>query len=257
METETPLDRAHRAMEVAPEDTAVRLAYYAALARSELVLWLEAEPGPGATGLSPRLLPLDEGPVALAFDGEVRLAAVAGSPVPYAALPGRVVLARLAGQGVGLGVNLGAGGAFLMDAAAVDWAADVLLRAARVAPASAVPLALRAPDALPAGLTAALAASLGPVAAGAEVWLALAEDAGGTRRPLVAVTGLPAAEVPALAQALAEAMAFAGGAEAAADLAVLAPDDPQLARLRRLGLRLDAETPPPPPPAAERPPRLR
>lgn len=256
METETPLDRAHRAMEASPEDAAARLAYYAALARADLVLWLEAEPVPGSAELAPRMLMLDGGPVVLAFDGEARLATVAGAAAAYAALPGRVVLARLAGQGVGLGVNLGAEAAFLIDADAVDWAAGVLAGAPRVEEGASAGLAPQAPDALPPGLADALAAALGPVAGGAEVWLAAVEEQG-IRRPLVAVAGLPAGAEAAVAQALAEAMAFSGLEAGAADLAVLAADDPRLPSLRRIARRLVADPAHPATPAPPRPPRLR
>ena len=50
----TPLDRAHAAMEAAPEDAAARLAFYARVADAELVLVLD---GPAAGDrVRPRLL---------------------------------------------------------------------------------------------------------------------------------------------------------------------------------------------------------
>ena len=105
MTDDTPLDRAHRAMTARPADEAARLAYYHRLVGAELCLLLTREPE--GDDLAPRVLNLSDGPVVLAFEGEERLAAFADGPVPYAALPGRVVIAHLAGQDIGLGINLG------------------------------------------------------------------------------------------------------------------------------------------------------
>ncbi|MFN6979952.1 MAG: SseB family protein, partial [Gemmobacter sp.] len=117
----SPLDIAHAAMTAAPDDDAARLRYFAALADAELVLMLGAEAEGGQ--IVPKVFPLTDGPVVLAFDGDDRLAAFAEGPVPYAALPGRVIARQLAGQGVGLGVNLGGDAAFLVPPAALDWLA--------------------------------------------------------------------------------------------------------------------------------------
>src|SRR5690606_24860300 len=96
--------------------------------------------------------------LALSFDSEARLASFADAPAPYAALPGRALVQMLAGQGIGLGLNLGvAPSSFLMDAQAVDWLAETLATAPE--PMRARPVGL-APPTLPPEVIAALARKL-------------------------------------------------------------------------------------------------
>ena len=104
MKIDTPLDRAHAAMEADPGEAAMRLAFYDCLAGAEVFLLLQAE----AEGdrITPEVFDLETGPVVLAFDREERLAAFLGRPAPYAALSGRRLAGMLAGQGLGLGLNL-------------------------------------------------------------------------------------------------------------------------------------------------------
>ncbi len=278
----TPLDLAHAAMEAAPGEDAPRLAYYARLADTELFLWLEAE-AEGAT-LAPRLLALPEGEVALAFDAEDRLAAAAGGPAPYAALPGRALVQALAaagsegqgaegrgaerqgadergaaGTGPGLGINLGApGAAFLLPAAGVAWLAAMLARGPEAAEARPRDFA---PPQLPADLLAALAERLaGAAGRAASALLAAALYADGRRGHLLAILGADPADEPALARAAAEALAFSGLEEGALDVAFPGPGAAVLARLAPVALRLDLSPPPAPepgPPGPPRPPRLR
>lgn len=116
----TPLDAAHAAMVSAPEDDAARLRFYDHLAASELFLLLESE----AEGdqIAPRLFELDSGPVVLVFDREARLAQFAGGIAPYAAMSGRVLTGMLAGQGIGLGLNLEvAPSSILLPPEALTW----------------------------------------------------------------------------------------------------------------------------------------
>ena len=101
---ETALDRAHAAMQAAPEDDTLRLRFFERLMDNELFLLLEAE----AEGddITPRLFPLEDGPVLLVFDRLERLSDFAPGHAPYAGLSGRVLAEMLKGQGIGLGVNL-------------------------------------------------------------------------------------------------------------------------------------------------------
>lgn len=122
---DTALDRAHRAMMLAAQEDAPRLAWYHCFADTELFLLLTHEPT-GET-LSPALFELSEGRFALVFDLEERLSAFADGPVPYAALPGRVIAAALAGQGIGICVNLEVvDSTFVMPPEAVDWLTEAL-----------------------------------------------------------------------------------------------------------------------------------
>jgi hypothetical protein len=50
----------------------------------------------------------------------------AGEAAPYASLSGRALSGMLAGQGLGLAVNLGTGAEMLLDPDAVDWLAEML-----------------------------------------------------------------------------------------------------------------------------------
>ena len=250
MRDETQLDAAHAAMAAAPEDAAARLGFYARLADGELYLMLEREAG--AT-IEPRLFELAEGPVVLAFDREDRLAEFAGGPVPYAALPGRALVELLAGQGIGLGVNLEvAPSATLLPAEAVDWLGQMLGQAPEAA--EDLPRELLPPRPSPA-LIAALERGLAKAVGLAEAaWLAEARYAGARRGLLLALVGAAPGAEAALGRAAAEALAFSGldaGGDAGVDLVFLAAADPAVARLQRVGLGFDLRPPAAPAPAPE------
>ena len=85
----TPLDIAHGAMEAAPNDDAIRLAFYERLGDGELFLLLEAE----AEGekIKPQTFDSGSGEIVLVFDRQERLTAFTGEATPYAALSGRVI----------------------------------------------------------------------------------------------------------------------------------------------------------------------
>jgi hypothetical protein len=247
----TPLDALHAAHAADPEAEAPRLAWFGLLADTELFLPTEAE----ATGgqVTPRILALSDGPLLPAFDSEERLAAFSGAAVAYVALPGRVVAAQLAGQGVALGINLGvADSAMLLPPAAVDWLAATL--ASAPAPEAARPVAVRPPGDLAAPLAAALARAL--VRAGgwaATAHLVMAEHADGRRAPLLAFGGVAPGAAPALARAVAEALAFSGAAVDRVEVAFPADGDPLAAAIAAAGLALPVPPPPAPaPPAATR-----
>ncbi len=255
----TALDAAHGAMTAAPGDDAARLHYYRALSDAVLFLWLETEPE-GET-LAPRLFDLDEGPVVLACDSEERLAGLTGAPVPYAALPGRVVAQALAGQGVALGINLGgAEGAFLVPAEALEWLARTLGHGPVAA--TARPEGFAPPAGLPAALLDGLQAKLGGMAGLATgALLAAVSYAGGRRGHMIAfLDATPAAEA-GLARAVAEALTFSGIEAGEIDVAFLAGADPVAVAMARAAMRLDMAAPEPdaarPDPAPMRPPRLR
>lgn len=255
----TALDRAHSAMTAAPEDDGARLTYFARLADAELFLWLAAEPQGGA--FEPQSFTVEDGPLVLAFDREDRLAAAAGAPVPYVALPGRIVAQALAGQGVSLGVNLGvASSAFLVPPEALAWLSDLLART----PVSetARPVAFHAPGALPSALLQALDAKLGPATGmAAAALLAGVEYSDGRRGHLLAfVASDPAAEA-ALARAASEALTFSGVEAGQMDVAFLAADHAAVPALARVAHAF-AMAPKPPEespsvPLPDRPPRLR
>ena len=120
----TPLDQAYAHMAADDADDAARLTYYERLAEAELVCLTDGEAREGT--ITPKLFPLEDGPYVLAFDSDEKLSAFTGITNTYAALPGRVIARQLAGQGVGLAVNLGADSAMLLPPEAVDWLAGTL-----------------------------------------------------------------------------------------------------------------------------------
>jgi len=259
----TPLDIAHAAMDAAPEDDAARLRFYERVADGELFLLLETEVEDQA--VTPRVFALEDGPVVLAFDREDRLSAFTGAPAPYAALPGRVIAAQLAGQGIGIGLNLGvAPSSLLIAAGAVDWLAATLGHA----PAEVVaqPVAFHAPGGLPDRLIEGLDAKLARAGGLATTaLLAGVSYADGRRGHMLAFVGaVPGAE-PALARAAAEALTFSGVDAGEMDVAFLASDEPALVPLARMALRFDLPMPALPDTGArlapgmdpDRPPRLK
>jgi hypothetical protein len=259
----TPLDIAHAAMETAPDDDAARLRFFERVADGELFLLLETEAGDQA--VTPRVFALEDGPVVLAFDREDRLSAFTAAPAAYAALPGRVMAAQLAGQGIGIGLNLGvAPSSFLMSAGAVDWLAATLGHAP--AEVQARPLSFHAPGGLPERLIEGLDAKLARAGGLAlTALLAGVTYADGRRGHMLAFVGaVPGAE-SALARAAAEALTFSAVDAGEMDVTFLAPEEPVLVPLARVALRFDLPVPALPVPVTPgapgmdpgRPPRLK
>lgn len=228
MDIPSPLDLAHQTMQAAPDDDSARLAYYLALAASELYLLLNSEPQ--GDDLSPQVLTTGDGPLILAFDSEERLASFADRPQPYAALPGRVILALVAGKGLSLGINLATDDrAFLMAPEAINWLANRL----QTEPSVRVrqPIGWRAcadAKALGASLARALA-GMGALAKTA--WLIEADHADGTAAPALIIQGAAPANEAALAKAATEAFAFSGLTKGRADVLFMDAD-----QIRKLGL---------------------
>ena len=263
-EPTSALDAAHAAMEAAPENDTARMTFHARIADSELFLMLESEAE--AETLEPRVFPLDSGPVVLAFDSEERLAEFASAPVPYAALPGRVLVRMMAGQGLGLGLNLDvAPSSTLLPPAALDWLAATLAPDAEEIRAR--PEELLPPHDVPEPLLAALDTALARGAGLADsAWLARARYADGAEALLLALIGTAEGAERALTRALDEALRFSAAEEAhMLDIVHLAPGDALLARLQRIGLRFDLPAAAQPEPGERqapgadptRPPRLR
>ena len=254
------LDSVHAAMEAAPGDDALRLAFFGQLADTELVVLLAVE----AEGddISPDLFTVEEGQYALVFDSHDRLAAFVGRPAPVAALPGRVLVRMLAGHDIGLALNPDvAPSAMLIPSEAVDWLAETLEVAPRTLGARAQGFVAPqdVPDALIAALDPRLARATGLAQA---AWLAGAEWEGGAKGLVLAFVGaVPEAE-QALARSVAEALAFSGLGAGWLDVIFLAPGTAAAQAVARVGLGFDltaAEMPAPSAPGMDpdRPPKLR
>jgi len=257
----TDLDHAHAAMQAAPEDDATRLRFYERLADTELFMLL----GSDAEGdqITPELFEIEDQRFALVFDREERLSQFVGRVAPYAGVPGRALAHMLAGQGIGLALNLDvAPSAILIPAEAVDWLVATLSHGpdeteARLTEVSA-PAGL--PEAVVAGLDRKLA-----IAAGLArfAYLAAATYEDGARGHVLAFVDAVDGAEKALASAASEALTFSGIEAGVMDVLFVSASDPLAAHLARVGLRFDLPEPAQPHvPGApgmnpENPPKLR
>lgn len=227
----TVLDAAHAAMEAGGEAEA--LAFWRAFADAELFVVLERE-AQGET-LEPRVFDLSMGRMLLAFDSEERLATISDQPLPYAALPGRVVAGQLEGQGLALGLNLGTGAGCetVLAAGSLDWLAGML---AQEAPQERqAQIARLAQPLLPEGLRRALVALLPMQGLGA---MAQVEYADGGWGHVLALSGLAEGDEARMARAVTEALAFSGLDAAALDLVFAEAGQPLFGRIAAAGLVL-------------------
>ncbi len=237
----TPLDRAHAAMQDAPEDDAARLRFYERLGDSELFLLLKHE----ARGddISPELFDLDEGRYLLAFDREERLSQFAGRAAPYAAMSGRVLARMLADQQLGLGVNLEvAPSSILIPPQAMAWLDATLGHApdrieARIE-------SLHPPTGLPDSLLSALDTKLATAGglASCAYLVGITYQGGGRGHMLAFIDALEGAE-GALAKAASEALTFSGIEAGAMDVGFFTASEPITTRLDGQGLRFDLPQP--------------
>ncbi len=246
----TDLDRAHAAMQAGGDAAALR--FYQVLADATLFLLLEHE----AAGdrINPKVFDLEDGPVVLAYDSDDRLAVMGQGPVPYAALPGRIIAQHLAGQGVALGLNFGSGAPseVMLPPEAMRWLADMLDNAPTQLEAQ--PEAFFAPQGLPDALSDALTFTLSGAAGLAQAALLVGvRYAGGRRGHILAVIGAHPAAEEALARALAEALAFSGIEAGELDVTFLASDDPALNELARVAQVFEVPEPMLPDPAVPKP----
>ena len=238
---ETDLDRAHGAMDAAPDDDAVRLAFYDRLADAQLFVLLTVEPAGDA--VEPQLYDLEEGRFALAFDLEERLSTFSGAAAPYVALPGRVIARILAAEGIGLGLNLGvAPSAFLMPPEALGWLAGTLAHAPGAAEAR--PVAYDRPAGVPPALLTALDAKLARLTGVADkAHLVSVTYDDGAQGHLLVFEGARDGAEPALAKAMSEALVFSGVEAGALDVTFLAPGDAALGSIVRNALTFELPQP--------------
>lgn len=237
----TALDTAHAAMDAAPDDDAARLRFYERLGDSELFLLLSAEPVDD--NLEPELFEVADGSFVLIFDREERLAKFAERPAPYAALSGRVVAQMLAGQGIGLGLNLNvAPSSILIPATAVAWLHQTLKNTPEEVEAKIS--AFTAPAGLPETLITALDAKLVTAAGLAQsAYLVGVDFDGGGRGHLLGFVDAQAGAEGALAKAVSEALTFSGIEAGVLDVGFFAASDPVAAKLAKSGLRFDLPQP--------------
>ncbi len=253
----TPLDAAHARMAQNDGDEAARRGFYAALAATEVFLALE-EP-PAGQSLKPLVLQTADGPLALAFDTEARLAAFLPNGAAYAAMAGRQLAQMLADAGIGLGLNLDvAPSSILLEPAALAWLVEMAAALPRVRAGQIQ--ALQAPDDPPEALVALLTARL-PILSGlaTRAWLAGAAYGDGETGLLLCIEGAATGTEPAISRAMSEALSIGGFSETVLDVAFYQPGDPAFDALPELALRLDIPDPEPaglPTRDPDTPPRL-
>ncbi|MCO6383583.1 SseB family protein [Oceanicola sp. 502str15] len=255
----TPLDAAHAAMETGGE--AERLAFYAAFADSQIFLLLEEEPE--GEVITPRAVDAGEGEILLAFDSEDRLVAFTQGEAAFAAMSGRGLVAMMAGQGLGLGLNLEAPSAMVLPPEALDWLAETLGHGPEAA--EEIPVEVATPD-LPRALLLALDGKLASAAGLATAaLLARATYRSGAEGHLLAFVDAKEGAEHALAGAANEALKFSGLEAEALDVAFLEDGSPLAQAMTRHGMRFnlpEPETPEPYQPAPpgsdpNKPPKLR
>lgn len=237
----TPLDSAHTAMTDAPDDDTARLRFYERLADSELFLLLSEEVK--GDNIQPEMFNVADGSFVLAFDRQERLAEFAERPAPYAALSGRVIAGLLAGQSIGLGLNLNvAPSSILIPADAVDWLHQTLGHAPDEVEAKIT--SFSAPAGLPEVLITALDTKLATATglATSAYLVGVQYEGGGQGHLLGFVDTLEGAQT-ALAKAVNEALTFSGIEAGALDVGFFKATDPVAAKLAKSGLRFDLPKP--------------
>jgi len=237
----TDLDQAHAAMETAPEDDAARLRFYERLADTELFMLLGAE----AEGdqITPELFEIEDQRFALVFDREARLSQFVGRVAPYAGVPGRALVQMLAGQGIGLALNLDvAPSAILIPAEAVDWLVATLSHGPDETEARLTEVS--APGGLPEAVVSGLDRKLAIAAGRARfAYLAAATYDDGTRGHVLAFVDAAEGAEKALAAAAGEALTFSGIEAGVMDVLFVRASDPLAAHLAKVGLRFDLPEP--------------
>ena len=236
MENETPLDRAHAAMETEQSDTA-RLRFYETLSAAELFLLLEGEAD--GDNVVPQAFEVEGQAFVLVFDTERRLSSFAGAAADYVALSGRALADMLAEQSLGMGFNLEvAPSAMRLPPDAMIWLSQTLADAPEEIEAQArefhPPKGL--PEAFLEALDARLAASEG--LAERAYLVGVTYDTGAQGHLLGFVGAVPGAE-DALARSVSEVLRFSGLEAAMLDVGFFRADDPTASRLGLVGLSFD------------------
>ena len=241
MSETTELDTAHGAMTADETDDLARLKFYERLADTELFMLLEGE----AEGdqITPALFEVEDQQFVLIFDREARMVEFYGKIAPYAALSGRGMAQMLAGQRIGMALNMGvAPSAMLIPAEAVDWLSQTLGSAPEEVEGQITELT--APSGLPETLLEALDRKLATAAGLAvEAYLCGVVYEGGGRGHMLAFVGTIDGAEGALTAAVNEALVFSGIDAGTLDVAHLEGGDPVSERIARVGLRFDLPSP--------------
>lgn len=231
---QTPLDQAHALMTA---DETQGLRFYERLADAELFLMLEEEANDDRA--RPLIFETSDGAFALVFDREDRLADFVDTPTPFVAMSGRRIAKMLAGEGIGMGLNLGvAASSMLMPPTTVDWLNEVL--GAKSIVTEAIPEQLHPPKGLPESLISALDTKLanmsGVVTA---AYLVGVTYTGGQNGHMLAMIDVPPAAQVGVAEAISEALAFSGIEAGQLDVTFLEVDSAHIKGFANVGLKFD------------------
>jgi hypothetical protein len=239
--TETQLDKAHSEMDENPESDAARLQFYERLADSELFILLEGEAQ--SDQVRPQVFPVEDQNFVLLFDREERLTRFANGPANYAGMSGRKAVEMLAGQGLGIGLNLEvAPSSMLLPANAVGWLASTL--AGRAQEIDDRPEEITAPVGFPKAVLTALDTKLAMAAGFAKIaYLSGVTYQSGRRGHLLSFIDTQNGAELALAAAVREALVFSGIDAGELDVAFFRSSEPMAAVLARHGLRFDLPDP--------------
>lgn len=232
----TPLDATFAAMDAAPEDDAARMRFYERLADAELFLLLTREPE--GDEISPQIFPVDGRDFVLVFDREERLAEFSAGVAALAVLSGRSLAAMLAGQDIGMAVNLGAPSSILIPGEAVAWLSETLGNSPEEV--EELPERFAPPAVLPEAVVTSLDTKLAMAGGLARMaYLCAVTYRGGRESHMLAIIDpVPGAE-QALARAAGEALTFSGVEAGVMDVGFFRASDPACAKLARVGLRFD------------------
>ncbi len=230
---ETSLDKAHIAKEA---DESQTFQYFERLMEAELFMILEQEAEDDAA--RPLILDTSDCSVALVFDREERLAQFAEDAVPYLAMSGRKIAAMLAGENIGLAVNMGSVSETILPVEVIDWLAETLGSNDSITHEKPVEITapLGVPEALITALDTKLANMSGVVAAAYLVGVKYDSGAQGHMLALIDVT--PDAQ-NGVAEAMSEALLFSGIEAGGLDITFLLARDASVARFAKIGLAFE------------------
>jgi len=242
----TPLDLAHREMENDPDNGVTRLRYYEQFSRREVYILLRSEPA--GDRIDPEIVTVEDRQFVLVFDTEERLAEFRASPAPYAALRGRDIVRMLQGQGMGIGVNLGAvPSAFLIAPDGVDWLNEVLDNRAQGLQGRVQTFhpPKNVPDSVAQALARCLVALAGHAQSACLLDVRYQDD---TRGHLLAVIAADGRAKEDIQRAIVDTLSFLQSAFTL-DVAFFDANDPAVKRMKSVALTFDI--PKPPKPAAQ------
>ncbi|MGB0959289.1 MAG: SseB family protein [Halocynthiibacter sp.] len=242
MTDQTAIDIAFDVMQNAPDPAQAQPQYLARISDSLLYILLTKEIDDGQ--MEPELFDVDGTAIVLAFDTSERLVEFTQTPSPYVEMSGRALVQMLEGEGLGLGINLGAASENLLAPEAVDWMAVTLDE--RPQDVEERIEEITAPKNMPENLLLSLGAKLAMAGRLADcAYMMSATYASGRVGTLMAFIGAEDWAREPLAQAVQEVLSFSGYETGEVDVSFFLADDPVVANFEAHGLKLEMPEPQP------------